>query len=153
MLVAAPASAQLSSVDAYGGQAAVLGAGKPSSRGPGGTGGGAPSTGGARAAPIGSSVGGDAAPRSAASGSVSSGAAAVHSSSGQQAVTKATAPAVSSAPARAGSSVPGAQTSAATVPFSGLDVLVLIAGSAGLLAAGVVIRRLTRPSRLNERAR
>jgi hypothetical protein len=77
----------------------------------------------------------------------------VRSSSGRPVVTKTNPPAVAGTGAGGASSVPSAQTSASTVPFSGLDVLVLIAGSAGLLAAGVVIRRLTRPSRLSERAR
>jgi hypothetical protein len=47
----------------------------------------------------------------------------------------------------AAQSTPSATTASSTLPFTGLDVVLLAAGGGTLLGAGVVVRRLSRGAR------
>lgn len=155
LCVAAPAVAQVSSLDAYAGQAAVLGGGNShTGGGGGGTGGGTGSSGGGT-----TGGGGLPATHSANAGSSSSAAGA----SGP-AVPSSPSGAVKPSPARAGHAALGTRAASAgggapavgtrgqtrasegSNPFSGVDLIVLVAGGLGLLGTGMLIRRMAASS-------
>jgi hypothetical protein len=134
-LVAAPASAEVSSVDAYGGQAAVLG--KPAHRHSRGVTRRGGRTGRERASGTGS--GGSAGPPAG----VGSHAGSAAPPRGKRTGTGASVVAGITG-GRQSSPLAAATASSGSLSLSGLDVLSLIAIMVCLLGAGVLIRRLAR---------
>src|SRR5450759_4807797 len=150
-LAAAPASADVPSLDAYAGQALVLGgphhphAGGHSGgrNGPGSSGGGGGS---------GSAVGSGSSPGSGASSSPGSSAGSTHAGSGTSRSRSGAASPTGTG--RSSASETGspqrspavARLTASSVPLSGLDVLLLAVGLVCLVSTGVVLRRARRTS-------
>jgi hypothetical protein len=155
LFVAAPAVAQVSSLDAYAGQAAVLGGGNSH------TGGGSSGTGGGTGSSGGGTTGGGGLPAAHAANAGSSNSAAGGSA---PAVPSSPSGVVKASPVRGGRAASG--TSAASAgggapaggtreqtrasggsnPFSGVDLVVLVAGGLALLGTGMLIRRMAASS-------